>query len=55
VYVAPTLFGADAQSMVQLPLLSDLSRAPRFALYANERFGDDVKLTYRLATKGSRE
>jgi diaminohydroxyphosphoribosylaminopyrimidine deaminase / 5-amino-6-(5-phosphoribosylamino)uracil reductase len=46
VYVAPKLLGPDARAMAQLPLLSELNRAPSFTMISNERFGDDVKLTY---------
>jgi len=47
VYVAPTLLGPDARAMASLPLLTELTQAPRLGLIAVERLGDDVKLTYR--------
>jgi diaminohydroxyphosphoribosylaminopyrimidine deaminase/5-amino-6-(5-phosphoribosylamino)uracil reductase len=47
VYVAPKLLGPDARPMAQLPLLTELERAPLFTLIDSERFGEDVKLTYR--------
>lgn len=48
-YVAPILLGQDARPTVSLPLLTELIQAPRFGLIAVERFGDDVKLTYRMS------
>jgi diaminohydroxyphosphoribosylaminopyrimidine deaminase / 5-amino-6-(5-phosphoribosylamino)uracil reductase len=47
VYVAPKLLGPDAKAMAMLPALSSLANAPTFTLIDSERFGDDVRLTYR--------
>ena len=49
VYVAPKLLGPDAQAMAKLPELSALANVRAFTLVDSERFGDDVKLTYRLS------
>jgi diaminohydroxyphosphoribosylaminopyrimidine deaminase / 5-amino-6-(5-phosphoribosylamino)uracil reductase len=47
VYIAPKLLGPDARAMAKLPQLSALADARSFTLVDSERFGDDVKLTYR--------
>ncbi|HEY8537509.1 MAG TPA: bifunctional diaminohydroxyphosphoribosylaminopyrimidine deaminase/5-amino-6-(5-phosphoribosylamino)uracil reductase RibD [Steroidobacteraceae bacterium] len=46
-YLAPKVLGADARPMVELRGLTALEQAPHFELAAIDRFGDDLRLTYK--------
>jgi diaminohydroxyphosphoribosylaminopyrimidine deaminase/5-amino-6-(5-phosphoribosylamino)uracil reductase len=48
VYVAPLVLGPDALAMLHLPQIESMSARREFALIAVERFGDDVRLQYRV-------
>lgn len=43
-YMAPLLLGPQARPMLQLPLLEQLSAAPRWQLRRSEQIGEDLKL-----------
>jgi diaminohydroxyphosphoribosylaminopyrimidine deaminase / 5-amino-6-(5-phosphoribosylamino)uracil reductase len=47
VFIAPKLLGPDARAMLQLPMLASLDGAAQLALEDIQRFGDDLRLTYR--------
>jgi diaminohydroxyphosphoribosylaminopyrimidine deaminase / 5-amino-6-(5-phosphoribosylamino)uracil reductase len=51
VFIAPKLLGPDAKAMLQLPMLSSLDRVPQLVLNDMQRFGEDLKLTYRPASR----
>lgn len=46
-YVAPTLLGGEARSMLQLPAIASLRQSWNFKLHECIRIGDDLRLRYR--------
>lgn len=48
-YVAPKILGPQAKALVDLPLLTELGAAPRFALMEEARVGEDLRLRLRPA------
>ncbi|RVU29925.1 bifunctional diaminohydroxyphosphoribosylaminopyrimidine deaminase/5-amino-6-(5-phosphoribosylamino)uracil reductase RibD [Neptunomonas marina] len=51
VFMAPTLLGSHARPLVELPLEA-MAQQQRLELTDVRQFGDDLRLTYRLAQRG---
>lgn len=51
VFMAPTLLGSHARPLVELPL-ETMAQQQRLELTDVRQFGDDLRLTYRLAQRG---
>ncbi|MES1191486.1 MAG: bifunctional diaminohydroxyphosphoribosylaminopyrimidine deaminase/5-amino-6-(5-phosphoribosylamino)uracil reductase RibD [Steroidobacter sp.] len=48
VYVAPVLLGPDAQALVQLPLITEMSQRVNMHLLDARQLGSDMRLRYRI-------